>query len=67
MNEFNLGAWPDINVTRWTRKEYIQDPIQSDGYVSNHHMRKCEMRAAVTIIDYYSTIPYVCLLTCPIF
>ena len=68
MNGFNLGTWPDIDVTRWTIKEYIQDRIQSDGYVWNHHMRKCEMRAAVTIIDYYSTIPYVCLLLmCPIF
>ena len=68
MNGCNLGTWPDIDVTRWTIKEYIQDRIQSDGYVWNHHMRKCEMRAAVTIIDYYSTIPYVCLLLmCPIF
>ena len=40
MDGFNLGAWPDINVTTWTIKEYIQDPIQSDGYVSNNHMRK---------------------------
>ena len=68
MNGCNLGTWPDIDVTRWTIKEYIQDRIQSDGYVWNHHMRKCEMRAAVTIIDYYSTIPYVfLLLMCPIF
>ncbi|XP_044416574.1 uncharacterized protein [Triticum aestivum] len=31
MNGFNLGTWPDIDVTRWTIKEYIQDRIQSDG------------------------------------
>jgi hypothetical protein len=33
-SDFNKGdKWPDLEVTKWPIEEWIQEPMQSDGYV----------------------------------